>query len=125
MSKATFISTVESLFATNEVSPEVVSYFETTVKAKKVNKKEVAKANVLKTAILELLQVNTGTALDRNEIGQKLFDNADIDEQYLLNDKDQIAFNSITAFANQLVASGEINKFEVKVGKAKKVKYQA
>jgi hypothetical protein len=125
MSKATFISTVESLFATNEVSPEVVSYFETTVKAKKVNKKEVAKANVLKTAILELLQANTGTALDRNEIGQKLFDNADIDEQYLLNDKDQIAFNSITAFANQLVASGEINKFEVKVGKAKKVKYQA
>ena len=125
MSKATFISTVESLFATNEVSPEVVSYFETTVKAKKVNKKEVAKANVLKTAILELLQANTGTALDRNEIGQKLFDNADIDEQYLLNDKDQIAFNSITAFANQLVASGEINKFEVKVGKAKRVKYQA
>jgi hypothetical protein len=125
MSKATFISTVESLFATNEVSPEVVSYFETTVKAKKVNKKEVAKANVLKTAILELLQANTGTALDRNEIGQKLFDNADIDEQYLLNDKDQIAFNSITAFANQLVASGEISKFEVKVGKTKRVKYQA
>ena len=125
MSKVSFISTVESLFATNEVSPEVVEYFNKTVKAKKVNKKEIEKASVLKTAILDFLTANAGTAFDRNEIGQKLFDNADIDEKFLLNDKDQIAFNSITAFANQLVASGEVTKFEVKIGKAKKVKYQA
>jgi hypothetical protein len=125
MSKVSFINAVESLFATNEVSPEVVEYFNKTVKAKKVNKKEIEKASVLKTAILDFLTANAGTAFDRNEIGQKLFDNADIDEKYLLNDKDQIAFNSITAFANQLVASGEVSKFEVKIGKAKKVKYQA
>jgi hypothetical protein len=125
MSKVSFISAVESLFAKNEVSPEVVEYFNKTVKAKKVNKKEIEKASVLKTAILDFLTANAGTAFDRNEIGQKLFDNADIDEKFLLNDKDQIAFNSITAFANQLVASGEVTKFEVKVGKAKKVKYQA
>jgi hypothetical protein len=126
MSKSSFISTVENLFSTNAVSQEVRLYFETTVKAKKVNKKEVAKANTLKSAILDFLVANAGTAFDRTEIGNALWDNPEIDEKILENSKqDGIAYNSITAFANQLVANGDIVKFEVKVGKSKKVKYQA
>jgi hypothetical protein len=126
MSKSSFISTVENLFSTNAVSQEVRLYFETTVKAKKVNKKEVAKANTLKSAILDFLVANAGTAFDRTEIGNALWDNPEIDEKMLENSKqDGIAYNSITAFANQLVTNGDIVKFEVKVGKSKKVKYQA
>jgi hypothetical protein len=125
MSKATFIQTVESLFATNAVSPEVKLYFETTVKAKKINKKEIEKANIVKSAILEFLTANAGTAFDRTEIGDTLHDSGNYDENTFMNDKGTgVAYNSITAFANQLVASGDIVKFEVKVGKSKKVKYQ-
>ena len=36
-----------------------------------------------------------------------------------------VAYNSITAFANQLVADGLVEKYEVKVGKSKKVHYKA
>ena len=77
----------------------------------------------MKNAILKFLQENAGKSFDRTDIGQALFDDADIEESYVLNEKNQIAFNSITAFANQLVTDGKVTKQEVKVGKATKIKY--
>jgi uncharacterized protein YwbE len=124
MSKATFIQTIESLFESNEVSTEVREYFEQTVKAKKVNKKEQEKSKIVKQAIHDFLKANSGKAFNRNEIGDALWNNADIDEKHLVNDKgDGVAYNSITAYANQLVTLGLVLKAEQKVGKAKKIVY--
>ena len=124
MSKVQFIQSVESLFASNEVSQEVREYFEKTVKAKKVNKKEVEKAKIVKQAIHDFLKANSGKVFNRNEIGDALWNNADIDEKHLVNDKgDGVAYNSITAYANQLVTLGLVLKAEQKVGKAKKIVY--
>lgn len=123
MSKQLFIQTVENLFATNDISQEVREYFEKTVKSKKVNKKEVEKATTLKDAILNFLTENGNKAFDRMEIGKALYDSAQFQEEFLLNEKGEVAYNSITAFANQLVNDGKVQKQEVKVGKVKKVKY--
>lgn len=117
--KQAFIQEVSAL----NLSAEAMAYLEI-LKTKKVNKKEVEKATVVKSAILELL-VAEGTALDRTEIGNKLYNAGEFAEEYLLNEKGTIAYNSITAFANQLVTEGKLTKTEVRVGKAKKVKYQA
>lgn len=104
-----------------QLSAEAQAFFET-LKAKKVNKKEQEKATVMKSAILNLL-VAEGKQLDRTEIGDKLYNAGEFEEEFLLNEKGTIAYNSITAFANQLVAEGKLYKEEVRVGKTKKVKY--
>jgi len=119
--KQTFISELENLKAS--LSANALDYFETVIKSKKVNKKEVEKSTIVREAILKFLKENAGKLFDRTEIGNALFDDADLPEAYLLNDKNEIAFNSITAFANQLVTDGKITKQEVKVGKSTKVKY--
>jgi hypothetical protein len=69
------------------------------------------------------LQANVGKTFDRTQIGDSLYNMAEFPEEYLLNDKGAVAYNSITAFANQLVAENKITKSEVKEGKATKVKY--
>ena len=119
--KAVFIQEVETM--KGSLSVEALDYFERVIKAKKVNKKEVEKSQIVRNAILAFLQENANKWFDRTEIGNALFDNADVPENLLLNEKDQIAFNSITAFANQLVTDGLIKKESVKVGKSEKVKY--
>lgn len=119
--KQIFINEVEGLKA--GLSAEARDYFETVIKAKKVNKKEVEKSQVVKNAILKFLQDNAGKMFDRVEIGDSLYNNADIDENFLLNEKNEIAYNSITAFANQLVTDGKAKKQSVKVGKTEKIKY--
>lgn len=123
--KQVFINEVEAMVA--QLSTEAAEYFNTVIKAKKVNKKEQEKAAVLRSAILSFLQANVGSErmFDRVEIGDALYNAAEFDEEFLLNDKGTVAYNSITAFANQLVADGLIQKFEVKVGKSTKVKYAA
>lgn len=119
--KQTFVKEIEAIKAT--LSAEALAYFEGTVKAKKVNKKEVEKAEVVKAAILSFLQANAGKMFDRTEIGDVLYNAAEFDEEFLLNEKGTIAYNSITAFANQLVTAGAVRKDEVRVGKTNKVKY--
>lgn len=117
--KQVFIQEVSAF----NLSPEAQAFFET-LKAKKVNKKEVEKATVVKEAILDLLKAYDNQAFDRTEIGNELYNAGEFPEEYLLNDKGTVAYNSITAFANQLVAEGKLKKVEVRVGKTKKVKYQ-
>ena len=119
--KQVFIGEIEALVG--QLSTEAVEFFNTVVKARKVNKKEQEKATVLRGAILSFLQANPGTQYDRVEIGDALFAAAEFEEEFLLNDKGTVAYNSITAFANQLESDGKIQKFEVKVGKSTKVKY--
>lgn len=121
--KQQFIQEVEALKA--QLTAEAAEYFETVIKARKVNKKEQEKAQVVRAAILAFLEANRGNErmYDRTEIGDALFDAGEFDEEYLLNDKGTVAYNSITAFANQLVNDGLVQKFEVKVGKSTKVKY--
>jgi hypothetical protein len=119
--KQVFISEIENL--KSQLSENAQNYFEQVVKAKKINRKEKEKSEIIKSEILKFLQENRNKMFSRDEIAKSLFDNADIDEQYLLNDKGEIAYNSITAFANQLAELGTISKMEVKQGKAKKVKY--
>lgn len=119
--KQTFILEVEKM--KGNLSADALAFFENTLKAKKVNKKEVEKANVVKTAILSFLKENAGKYFDRTEIGDALYNAGEFEESYLVNEKGGIAYNSITAFANQLVNEGLVNKDEIKVGKAKKVKY--
>ncbi len=121
MSKAQFVKEVEAVVA--GFSVEAREYFEKTVKAKKVNKKEVEKAKVVKNAILTFLTANKGKMFDRTELANALFNAAEFDEEFLLNEKGTLAYNSMTAFANQLVADGLVTKDEVRVGKTKKVKY--
>lgn len=121
--KQVFINEVEAMVG--QLSAEAASYFNEVVKAKKVNKKEQEKATVVRAAILSFLEANRGNErmYDRTEIGDALYNAAEFDEEYLLNDKGTVAYNSITAFANQLVNDGLVQKFEVKVGKSTKVKY--
>lgn len=123
--KQAFIGEVEAFVG--QLSTEAAEYFNTVVKARKVNKKEQEKASVVRGAILSFLQANVGNErmFDRVEIGDALYNAAEFDEEFLLNEKGTVAYNSITAFANQLVADGLIQKFEVKVGKSTKVKYAA
>ena len=121
--KQTFISEIEAL--KSKLSENALDYFETVIKARKVNRKEQEKAQVVKNAILTFLDANGKKWFDRTEIGNALFNDADIPESFLLNEKDKIAFNSITAFANQLVTDGKILKESVKVGKSEKVKYSS
>lgn len=120
--KQNFINAIEAIKGT--LSAEALDYFETVIKSKKVNKKEVEKSQAVKDAILAFLQVNKGF-FDRTEIAKALNDSAELPEGYLLNEKGQLAVNSITAFANQLASDGLIKKEEVKSGKSTKVKYSA
>jgi sensor domain CHASE-containing protein len=121
--KQVFIGEIEAIVG--QLSTEAAEYFNTVIKARKVNKKEQEKAQVVRDAILAFLERNRGNQrmFDRTEIGDELFNAAEFDEEFLLNDKGTVAYNSITAFANQLVTDGKIQKFEVKVGKSTKVKY--
>lgn len=121
--KQVFIGEIEAMVG--QLSAEAAEYFNTVIKARKVNKKEQEKAQVVRDAILAFLEANRGNQrmFDRTEIGDELFNAAEFDEEFLLNDKGTVAYNSITAFANQLVTDGKIQKFEVKVGKSTKVKY--
>lgn len=121
--KQEFIQQVEAL--KGQLSANAREYFELVIKARKVNKKEVEKSQIVKNAILTFLDANNKKWFDRTEIGDALFNNADIPENLLLNEKDQIAYNSITAFANQLFTDGKILKESVKVGKSEKVKYSS
>ena len=122
MSKAKFVEVVNSLFQLHPVDVEAVEYFEKVIKAKRVNSKDVEKAKTVKSAILELL-VNSGKAMDRVQIGDALYDAGEFSEDFLLNDKGTVAYNSITAYANQLVNEGSLKKAEVKAGKVKRVVY--
>ena len=106
--KQVFIGEIEALVG--QLSTEAVEFFNTVVKARKVNKKEQEKATVLRGAILSFLQANPGTQYDRVEIGDALFAAAEFEEEFLLNDKGTVAYNSITAFANQLVGDGLVVK---------------
>lgn len=125
MSKQKFIEVVESLFEANTIDAEALEYFNKTVKAKKVNKKEQEKAIVVKEAIVKFLNTNKGTMFDRTQIADALYNAGEFAEEFLLNDKGTVAYNSITAFANQLVTEGKIQKQEIKEGKFKKMKYVA
>jgi hypothetical protein len=121
--KQVFIGEIEALVG--QLSTEAAEYFNTVVKARKVNKKEQQKSSVLRNAILAFLEANRGNQkmFDRVEIGDALYNAAEFDEEFLLNDKGTVAYNSITAFANQLESDSLIQRFEVKVGKSTKVKY--
>lgn len=121
--KQVFVKEVEAMVLAGNLSAEAVEYFNKTVKAKKVNKKEVEKATVVKSAILAFLTENKGKMFDRVELGNALYEAGEFEEEFLLNEKGTLAYNSMTAFANQLVAEGLVVKDEVRVGKAKKVKY--
>ena len=123
MSKQSFVQFVENAIAQGNAPTEVVEYFEKTIKAKKINKKEQEKSETVKSAIVAFLQENAGQTFDRVEIGDALYNRAEFAEEFLLNEKGTVAYNSITAFANQLVNDNQITKSEVKVGKATKVKY--
>jgi hypothetical protein len=122
MSKAKFIEVVESLFQVHPVDAEAVAYFEKTVKAKRVNAKDIEKAKVVKEAITALLE-KTGKNMDRTEIANTLYDAGEFPEDYLVNEKGTVAYNSISAYANQLVTAGTLVKQEVKVGKFKRIVY--
>lgn len=124
MSKAKFIEVVESLFQIHPVDAEVVAYFEKTIKAKRVNSKDVEKAQTIKKAILELL-TKEAKPMDRTQIGNAIYDAGEFNEEFLLNEKGEVAYNSITAYANQLVSEGSLKKDEVKSGKVKRVVYSA
>ena len=124
MSKAKFIEVVEGLFQIHPVDAEVVAYFEKTIKAKRVNSKDVEKAQTIKKAILELL-TKEAKPMDRTQIGNAIYDAGEFNEEFLLNEKGEVAYNSITAFANQLVNEGSLKKDEVKSGKVKRVVYSA
>lgn len=119
--KQQFIQEVETL--KGQLSSDALAYFESVIKAKKVNKKEQEKAQVMRQAILDFLKENAGKMFDRVEIGNALYAKAEFEEEFLLNEKGEIAFNSITAFANQLAGDGLVSKQEVKIGKSTKIKY--
>lgn len=122
MSKVKFIEAVEQLFASNAVDSEAVAYFEKTIKAKRVNAKDVEKANVIKQAIESVL-TKSGKAMDRTEIANTIYDAGEFPEEYMLNDKGTVAYNSITAYANQMVTAKILTKQEVKSGKFKRIVY--
>lgn len=120
MSRKTFVEVVEKLFAENSVDAVAVEYFAKNFLTAKTNSKEVERASAIKTAIMNVL-VNAGTALDRYEIADKAA--AQLGD-LLKNDKGGLAYNSITAHANALVEAGMLAKQEVKIGKAKRMKYR-
>ncbi len=122
MTKKLFVQEVEALAGV--LSAEAMEYFVKTYKEKRVNAKAAEKAKVMKGAILAFLEANVGKAFDRVAIGDALYNDADLPEEYLLNDKDEVAYNSITAFANALQKDGLVKKDEVKEGKRKVVKYR-
>lgn len=122
MSKQTFIKEIESL--RNQLSQEGQNYFDQVIKAKKVNKKEVEKATAMKSAIVQVLASQKGHFLNRVEIMSQIEKLDLVSPEFLYNDKDELSFNSVTAFANQLVQEGKVDKQEVKQGKAKVIKYR-
>jgi hypothetical protein len=118
MSRAQFVQEVEKM----ELSAEAKAYFAKSFKAPRVNKKEQEKAQAMKDAILAVLR-ESAEVLDRETIANAINDSATLPEEYLVNDKGGLAVNSITAYANQLVAEGSVKKILMKVGKAKRVHY--
>ena len=123
MSKKLFLDAVEKLFAQNVVAEEVKEYFNNTLKAKRINKTEVERTKIVKNAIYKFLEQNPNIAYDRVEIGSTLYNEAEFPEEYLVNEKGTIAYNSITAYANQLVNEERIVKNSVKAGKSTKIVY--
>jgi hypothetical protein len=123
MSKKLFLDAVEKLFAQNVVAEEVKEYFNNTLKAKRINKTEVERTKIVKNAIYKFLEQNPNIAYDRVEIGSTLYNEAEFPEEYLVNEKGTIAYNSITAYANQLVNEEKIVKNSVKAGKSTKIVY--
>ncbi len=117
MSKQQFVKEITAI--ASQLSPEALTYFEKYVAAKRVNKKAEEKSAVVKTAILEFLQANVGKSFNRKEIGDALYNGLEIEPELLLNDKDQVAYNSITAYANQLVTAGTVGKDKVVTGTGK------
>jgi hypothetical protein len=127
MSKQVFVDTVESLFVSNPavVTPEVRLYFDKQFKVKRVNPKDLAKADAIKAAIVEVVTASS-TPVTREDIANAINDAGTLPEEFLQNDKGTgLAFGSITAYANQLVADGAIQKDTVKVGKSRKTVYKA
>lgn len=120
MSRKTFVEVVEKLFAENSVDAVAVEYFAKNFLTPKTSSKEVERASAIKAAIMNVI-VNSNTPLDRYEIGDAA---ATALGDTLKNEKGGIAYNSITAHANALVEAGMLHKQEVKVGKAKRVKYR-
>jgi len=120
--KQMFIKEVEML--RNQLSQEGQTYFDQVVKAKKVNRKEQEKATAMKSAILEVLTARKGQFLNRVEIMSQIEKLDLVSPEFLYNDKDELSFNSVTAFANQLVEQGKLDKQEVKQGKVKTIKYR-
>ena len=123
MSKKLFMDAVEKLFAQNDVAEEVKEYFNNTLKAKRVNKSEVERTKIVKNAIYKFLEQNPNIAYDRVQIGNTLYNEAEFPEEYLVNEKGTVAYNSITAYANQLVNEQVIVKNSVKEGKSTKIVY--
>lgn len=120
MSRKTFVEVVEKLFAENSVDAVAVEYFAKNFLTAKVSSKEVERASAIKAAILNAV-VGSEVALDRYEIAEKaVVELGDV----LKNEKGGLAYNSITAYANALVEAGILSKAEVKVGKAKRMKYR-
>lgn len=121
MSKKTFVEVVQKLFAENSVDAVAVEYFAKNFLTPKTSSKEADRASAIKAAIMNVI-VSSNTALDRYEIGDKAA--AELGDM-LKNEKGGVAYNSITAHANALVEAGMLAKQEVKVGKAKRVKYRS
>lgn len=118
MAKADFVKQVEAM----ALSAEAREYFEQTFKVKRVNAKAAAKAVAIKQAIIEFFKGNEGSH-DRVALANAVHNSGSLEESYTVNEKGDIAYNSFTAYANQLVAEGVLGKSEVKVGKAKRVAY--
>jgi Fe2+ or Zn2+ uptake regulation protein len=116
MSRQSFIQAVEAMFAQSEVSAEAREYFMKNFKTAKTSAKDVARATQIREAILAALK-NQGQLMDRYELAESM------DASIITNDKGGLAYNSVTSYANQLVEEGLVQRKEVKVGKAKRVKY--
>ena len=91
MSKAKFVEVVNSLFQIHPVDAEAVEYFEKVIKAKRVNSKDVEKAKTVKSAILKFLRDNRNKAFDRVQIGDALYNAGEVAEDFLLNEKNEVA----------------------------------
>ena len=124
MSKQVFVQSVEKFFVANAatIAPEAKLYFEQTFKTKRVNPKDAAKADALKSAIVEVVRASK-VALNRNEIADTINNEAMVAEEFILNIKGDVAYGSVTAFANQLVEAGTLTKSTVKNGKSKSTVY--
>jgi hypothetical protein len=123
MSRQSFVKTVEQLFKENAVDPQVKEYFtQNFFKSTRKSSADLERAEAIKSSILEVVR-GADKLMDRNEIGRKI--EALMAEGTLRNEKGEIAFNSVTAYANQLVEQGLLEKKEVRERKSKRVKYQA